>query len=81
MRIGNGPEQQGHGTGLSCPSTAHDDHRVHCQLEAGHEGLHRNNMVVWRDPQLLLVGGEPPDLTRESEAWVGGQVLLERERP
>lgn len=63
-----------------CASTAPDDYRVGCELSAGHEGMHRSNMVVWNEPLVLFVGGEPPDLNSDSEAWVDGQVRLAHER-
>jgi hypothetical protein len=55
-----------------CPATAPDNWQVRCELAHGHAGAHRSNMVIWNDP-------EPVDLS-DSEAWVGGQVLLAHER-
>lgn len=63
-----------------CPSTAPDLWTVRCELEHGHHGRHRNNQVTWTEPQIVYVDGVPVDLEAESEAWVGGQVLLEHER-
>lgn len=30
-----------------------------CELDAGHDGVHRAGQLTWHDPPLLLVGGEP----------------------
>lgn len=65
---------------IRCSASAPDLWTVRCQLEQGHEGRCRSNMVRWLNPQRVYVGGEPVDLSRESEAWVGGQVLLSHER-
>lgn len=56
-----------------CASPAPDDTRVRCEHEHGHEGPHRSNMVIWNDP-------EPIDVSRDTDAWVGGRVLLAHER-
>lgn len=53
---------------------------VPCELEAGHDGLHRCNAVKWHDPPLLLVDGQPPDL-RDSQHWIDGQVVFSHEEP
>jgi len=29
-----------------------------CELELGHDGPHRNGLLVWHDPAVLYVGGE-----------------------
>jgi hypothetical protein len=49
---------------------------VPCDLTWGHAGLHRTNMLIWHEPPLLLVGGEPPDLERDTDHWIDGQVVL-----
>lgn len=59
-----------------CPSTAPDNWTVGCELEPGHDGLHRNNMVTWSEPQIVFVGGEEPDLTVDTDHWQGGEVVL-----
>jgi hypothetical protein len=30
-----------------------------CELDEGHEGKHRNGLLCWYDPPLLIVGGKP----------------------
>jgi hypothetical protein len=59
-----------------CDSQAPDQWTVECQLQHGHDGPHRNNMVVWTLPQPVYVGGVLADTTVESERWQGGRVLL-----
>ncbi len=29
-----------------------------CELEHGHDGPHRNGLLVWHDPPAVYVGGE-----------------------
>lgn len=30
-----------------------------CEHDADHEGPHRNGLLVWHDPPIVFVGGEP----------------------
>lgn len=55
---------------------------IACELDHGHDvDLHRNGPVVWHDPILILVDGESPDLTVDTDHWVNGAVVLEGEEP
>lgn len=64
-----------------CGVGAPDDYTKTCELEHGHEGLHRCNQVLWHWPLLVLVGGEEPDLAVNTEHWVDGEVVLSSAEP
>lgn len=59
-----------------CSATAPDLFTVGCQLPDGHDGLHRNNQVLWQWPQVVTVGGDIPDLDIETDHWKNRQVRL-----
>lgn len=59
-----------------CRSQSPDLWTIECQLERDHDGLHRNNMVTWSQPQVVLVGGVEPDPTVNTDHWVDGEVRL-----
>lgn len=63
-----------------CLSSAPDLHTIQCQHDHGHDGLHRNNMVTWTEPQIVTVDGVAPDLTVNTVHWVDGDVRLSGER-
>jgi hypothetical protein len=56
-----------------CPATAPDLWIVRCQMRAGHDGPHRNNQTIWRDP-------DPIDVHSNTDAWVNREVRLALER-
>lgn len=57
------------------------DQHITCELADGHHGRHTNGLLVWHEPPLILINGQPPELDRETDHWVGGQVRLSHERP
>jgi hypothetical protein len=30
-----------------------------CELDTEHRGPHRNGLLIWHDPPVIFVGGEP----------------------
>lgn len=64
-----------------CPSTSPLGIDVPCELDQDGHTQHRNNGVVWHDPPLLLIDGAEPDLERDSERWVGGEVWFSWQQP
>jgi hypothetical protein len=58
-----------------------DPPAARCELKDGHAGTHRVGLLVWNDPPLLLVGGVEPDLQRESDHWIDGNVYLSGDEP
>lgn len=54
---------------------------VSCELNRGHDGLHRVGTLTWHDPNRILVGGVEPDLAADSDHWVGGDVVLSTDEP
>lgn len=64
-----------------CAATAPDLWTVECELEPGHDGPHANGGTRWRQPQIVTVGGEIPDLETETEHWQDGDVRFSWEEP
>lgn len=64
-----------------CRAQCPDQWTVECELDEGHDGLHRNNAVVFHWPIQVLVDGVEPDLTIESDHWQGGEVRLSWQEP
>jgi hypothetical protein len=64
-----------------CRAQCPDQWTIECELQDGHDGQHRNNMVVFQLPQPVYVGGQLADTTTETEHWQGGEVRLSWQEP
>lgn len=58
---------------LRCPVELRLPPLIPCELVRGHAGAHRSGLLLWHEPPLVLIDGEPVDLT-DSERWRDGDV-------